>query len=143
MYVESKTLASWLMCLRTFETCVLKHNSARFISAPWLAWQAAFKKTEIKLDILTDIMIERTIRCGICYINHRSVTANNKYMKSFDKKRTSIYFTYNFLMDRHWIGFKWVEVTSQFSKEFIENYNEETFPTVSPFGLKEWKLKKM
>ena len=46
-------------------------------------------------------------------------------------------------MDWHWIGFKWVEVTSQFSKEFIENYNEETFPTVSPFSLKEWKLKKM
>ena len=131
------------MCLRTFETCVLKHNSTHFLSAPWLAWQAAFEKTGIKLDILTDIMVEKAIRGGICYVINWSVTANNKYMKSYDKKGAIIYFTYNFQMDRHWIGFKWVEITSQFSKDFIENYNEKTFPTVSPFGLKEWKLKKM
>ena len=56
-------------------------------------------------------------------------------------------------------GFKWVENTSQFSKDFIENYNEdsdegyflevvvqytETLHGIHndlPFCLKEWKLK--
>ena len=39
-----------------------------------LAWQAAFKKTKVKLDLLTDIgmllMIEKGIRGGICHSIH-------------------------------------------------------------------------
>ena len=43
---------------------------AKFLSAPGLAWQAALKKTKVKLDVLTDIdmllMVEKGIRGGIC-----------------------------------------------------------------------------
>ena len=28
-----------------------------FVSAPWLAWQAALKKTKEKLDILNDMLL--------------------------------------------------------------------------------------
>ena len=49
----------YLMYLRTFMLC-LKINElvpAKFISAPGLAWQAASKKTKLKLDILTDVNV--------------------------------------------------------------------------------------
>ena len=59
----------WLMYLRTLEL-----DPARFLSAPALAWQAALKKTKVKLDILTDIdvslMVEKGIRGGTCQAVH-------------------------------------------------------------------------
>ena len=49
------------MCLEIYEL-----DPAKFPSAPGLAWQAAFKKTKIKLDLLIDIdmllMVEKGIR---------------------------------------------------------------------------------
>ena len=54
-------------------------------SAPGLAWQAALKNTEVKLDLLTDIdtllMVEKDIRGGICNSIYRYAKANNNYMK--------------------------------------------------------------
>ena len=38
------------MCLKINEL-----NPSKFISAPGLAWQAALKKKEIKLELLTDV----------------------------------------------------------------------------------------
>ena len=35
--------------------CVSKIIHARFLTVPGLAWQAALKKTKVKLDLLTDI----------------------------------------------------------------------------------------
>ena len=48
-------------------------------------WQAALIKTEVKLEILTDIdmllMIEKDIRGGICHVIYRYAKDNNKYTK--------------------------------------------------------------
>ena len=56
-----------------------------FFSAPGLAWQAAFKKTEMKLYLLTDVdmllIVEKGIRGGICHAIHGYVKASNKYVK--------------------------------------------------------------
>ena len=45
-----------------------------FLNAPGLTWQAALKKIKVKLDILTDInmllMVEESIRGGICHDIH-------------------------------------------------------------------------
>ena len=64
-------------CLKIYEL-----DPAYFLSAPGLAWQACLKKTEIKLELLTDIdmllMIEKGIRGGICHAIHRYAKANNK-----------------------------------------------------------------
>ena len=38
------------MCLEIYQL-----GPAKFISAPGLVWQAAFKKTKIKLELLTDM----------------------------------------------------------------------------------------
>ena len=66
-------------------------NPAKIISTPRLAWQAALKKTKVKLDLLTDIymllMVENGIRGGICHSIYRCAKANNKYKKNYDKKK--------------------------------------------------------
>ena len=60
-------------------------DPAKFIAAPGLAWQVAFKKTEVKLKLLSDIdmllMVEKEIRRGICHAIHRSEKAVKKYIK--------------------------------------------------------------
>ena len=70
-----------------------KLDTARFLTALGLAWQAAFKKTKVKLDLLTDInmllMVEKSIRGGIYHAIHRYSKANNKYMKDYDKNKES------------------------------------------------------
>ena len=67
------------------------------LSAPGLAWQAALKKTEVKLELLTDIdmllMVEKGIRRGICHAIHRYAKAN-KYMTDCDKNKESSYLQY-------------------------------------------------
>ena len=70
------------MCIKIY-----KLDPAKFISAPGLEWQAAFKK--VKLDLLTDIdmllAVEKGIRGGICHSIYRYAKANNKHMKDYDK----------------------------------------------------------
>ena len=63
----------------------------KFISAPGLTWQAALKKAEVKLELLTDIdmllMVEKNLRGGICHAIYQYTKANNKYMKDYDKNK--------------------------------------------------------
>ena len=68
-----------------------------FYSVPGLAWQACLKKTDIKLELLTDyqmlLMIEERIRRGMWKSTHRYAKANNKYIKNYDKNIDSSYLT--------------------------------------------------
>ena len=54
-----------------------------------------FKKTDVKLELLTDndmlIMVENRIRGGMCNAVYRYAKANNKYMKNYDKNTESSY----------------------------------------------------
>ena len=51
----------------------------------------SFKKTKVKLDLLTYIdillMVEKGIRERICHSIYQYAKANNKYMKDYDKKK--------------------------------------------------------
>ena len=98
----------------------------KFLSAPGLAWQAAFKKTNVKLDFLTDIdmlvMVEKGIRRGICRSIYRYAKATNKYMKYYDKNKESSYPQYWDVNDLYgWAmsqnlpvnNFKWIKDTCQ------------------------------
>ena len=53
------------MCLEIYEP-----DPAHFLYAPGLTWQAALKKANVKLDLLTDIdmllMVEKGVRGGTC-----------------------------------------------------------------------------
>ena len=74
------------MCLEVYEL-----DPAHSLSTLGLAWQAIFKKTEVKLDLLTDIdmllMVEKGIRGGICHSIYQYAKANNKCMKDYDKNK--------------------------------------------------------
>ena len=100
-------------------------------------WQACLKKTNVKLEILTDydmlLMVEEGIIGGMCHSIHRHAKANNKYMKNYDENKESSYIQY---LDANNLygcamsqklpvnNFKWVEDTSKINEEFIKNYNE-------------------
>ena len=68
------------------------------MSAPRLAWQAYLKKTEVELELLTNIhmllMVEKGIKGAICLAIHWYVKANNKYIKNYDKNIESSYIMY-------------------------------------------------
>ena len=55
-------------------------DPVKFCSAPGLAQQPAFKKTEVTLELLTDIdillKVERGIRARIYHSNHQYAKAN-------------------------------------------------------------------
>ena len=54
------------MCLKMYHL-----DPAKFLSAPGFTWQAALKKTEVKLQLSANIdmslMIEKGITRGICH----------------------------------------------------------------------------
>ena len=99
MYVQSNTLLLAdvfenfrNMCLKRYEL-----DPPKFPSAPGLAWQAALKKTKVKLDLLADTykyMVVKSIREGICRSIYRYARANNKYMKDYVKNKESSYIQY-------------------------------------------------
>ena len=57
-----------------------------------------FKKTGVKLELLTDIdmllMVEKGIRGRIVHAIHRYTKANNEYVKKYGKHFESSYFEY-------------------------------------------------
>ena len=68
------------------DTC-LEHYSldpAHFYTSPGLAWKACLRKTQVRLELLTNpdmlLMFECGIRGGIKQAVHRYASANNKYM---------------------------------------------------------------
>ena len=93
LYVQSDTL----LLLDVFENYRNKYieiyevDPVHFLSAPGLAWQACLKKTEVKIQLLTNVdmllMVEKGIRGGMFHAIHRYAEANKKYMKNCDKKR--------------------------------------------------------
>ena len=111
-----------------------------FYSAPGLAWQACLKKTDVKLELLTDyqilLMIEEGIRGVICQSVHRYDNANNKYMKNYDKKMYSSYLTYLDASNFYgWAmsqklsvnGFIWYnDYSFDFNEDVIKNYNKNS-----------------
>ena len=68
------------ICLKIYHLDPIK-----FLSAPGSAWQAASKKTEVKLELSTNI----DIIGGVCHAVYRYAKAINKYMKDNDKNKAS------------------------------------------------------
>ena len=84
LYVQSDTLllADVFKNFRSMCIEVYELDAAHFfLTAPGLAWQACLKKTDAKLELLTNfnmlLMIEEGIRGGMCHAIHRYAKANN------------------------------------------------------------------
>ena len=121
------------MCIKVYEL-----DPAHFLSAPGLVWQACLKKTEVELELLTDVdmllMVEKGIRGGICHVIFRYAKANNKYMQNCDKNEEPSFLEY---LDANslygWAmtqplpvdGFKFVKNVSKIDEELIKNYDED------------------
>ena len=69
-----------------------------YFTLPNYAWDAMLLKTNMKLELLTDVdkylFCESGIRGGISMISHRYAKANNPYMKSYDKTKETSYIQY-------------------------------------------------
>ena len=100
LYVQSDTLLLAdvfenvrNMCIKVYEL-----DPVHLLSAPRLAWQACLKKTEVKLELLTDVdmllMVEKGIRGGICHAIYRYAKANNKIMKNCNKDKEESFLQY-------------------------------------------------
>ena len=139
LYVQSDTLLLADLFENFRNTCIKVYelDPAHFLSLPGLTWQSCLKKTNIKLELLTDydmlLMVEEGIRGGICHLIHRYARANNKYMKNYDKNEESSYIKYLEANNLYgWAmsqklpvnGFKWVN--NEINEEFIKNYDENS-----------------
>ena len=140
LYVQSDTtlLADVFENFRDKCIEIYELDSAHFLSAPGLAWQACLKKTKVGLELLTDdmlIMFQEGTRAGICQATYRYAKANNKYMKNYDRNTESSFLKYLDTTNLHgWpmykklpvSNFKWVDDLSIFTEDFIKNYDENS-----------------
>ena len=139
LHVQSDTLLLADIFENFRETCekIYKLDPTHFLSAPISAWQACLKMTKIKRELLTDenmlLMFEEGIRDRICQSIHHYETANNKYMKNYNKNVISSFLQY--LDANNLYGwaickklpagkFKWAKKTSVYKEQAIKMYNE-------------------
>ena len=100
LYVQSDTLLLADVCENFRDRCINTYelDPAHFLSSPRLGWQACLKKTNMKLELLTDndmlIMEEKGIRGGVCNATLKYAEANNKYMKDYDENIASSFLEY-------------------------------------------------
>lgn len=104
-----------------------KLDPAFYFSPPQLSWDAMLKMTKINLELLSDqdiyLMIESGIRGGVSFISHRKGVANNKYMKTYDKKKPSKYITY-------------FDVNNLYGFEMMKAMAYKDFKIADPSGFK-------
>ena len=139
LYLKGGTLilADVFGKLREMSLKVYHLDSAKFPSAPRLAWQAALTKTS-KIRIINwywyAVNGRKGIKGGICHSIHQYAKANNKYMKDYNRNKEPSYLKYwnvNYLYG--WTmsqklpvdKFDWNGDTSQFNENFIKNYNKK------------------
>ena len=140
-YVQSDTLLLGDLFENFRNKCIeiYELDPARFLSTPGLVWQARLKKTEVEVELLTNIemllMAEKGIRTRICDAIHRYANANNKYMKKYDKNTASSYLMYLNANNLYgWAlsktlpvnSFERLKKLSKFNELFIKNYDENS-----------------
>ena len=138
LYVQSDTLLLSDVFENFRDKCIeIYHlDSAHFLSAPGLAWQACLKKTGIELELLTDpdmlLTFEDGTRGGMCNAIHRYAKANNKYMKNYNKNVESSFIEYldannlyGWAMSKKLpVGeFEWIN-PEDYTEDIIKRYDE-------------------
>ena len=114
-----------------------KIDPPHLLTAAGLAWQASLRKSQITLELFTNIdmhlFIEKGIRGGISTISKRYAVANNKYLDNFDASKPSnfiVYYDANNLygwamcQPLPYKEFKW-ERPEHFTEEFVLSIEEE------------------
>src|SRR5688572_1417089 len=106
-------------------------DPAWYYTSPGLAWDAALKLTEVKLELLSDydmiLMVKHGIRGGVSTISHRYGQANNKYMPSFDDSKPSSFITY-------------LDANNLYGWAMSKNLPTHGFEWMSNDELNDWRL---
>ena len=138
LYAQSDTLLLSDVFENFRDKCIeIYHlDSAHFLSAPGLAWQACLKKTGVELELLTDpdmlLTFEDGTRGGMCNAIHRYAKANNKYMKNYNKNVESSFIEYldannlyGWAMSKKLpVGeFEWIN-PEDYTEDIIKKYDE-------------------
>ena len=138
LYVKSDTLLLADIFENFRNACLSNYglDPTHFVSLPGLAWPACFKKTDVKLELITDygmfLMVEDGVRGGICHAVKRYAKANNHYMKDYNEYEESSYIQNLDVNNLYGVsmcdklpvrGFKWLEDISLINEEFIKNYD--------------------
>ena len=136
LYLKTDVLLLYNMFETFRNTCLqhYQHDPAHFYTSPGLAWQAFLKKTDLRLELLTNsdmlLMFEHGIRGGITQAVKRYVKANNKYMG--DKFNPIAIISVSQYLDVNKLygwgmsqplpagGFRWVDVNPNDIKELVK-----------------------
>ncbi|KAK3107369.1 hypothetical protein FSP39_012926 [Pinctada imbricata] len=85
----------------TFRDMTLKHyhlDACHYFTAPGLAWDAALRMTNIKLDLITDpnmyMFFECGLRGGVSMISKRQASANHPGVQNYDSTRPNKHLIY-------------------------------------------------
>ena len=122
------------ICLETYNL-----DPAHYYTAPGLAWDAALKYTQVKLDTLTDInhhlFIEKGMRGGIAMITHRYAKANHPQLEDYDPDKPK---TYPLYLDANnlygWAMSQPLPVSDFQWMEKVEGFKVEEVPDDHPTG---------
>lgn len=107
MNVQSDTLllADISKNFRNKWTQIYEIYPVHSLSASSLAWQSAFKKANVELQLLDNnsliLVIKESISNEILNVIHENAKANNKYMKHYDKHKGSLYLIYCYMNNLH------------------------------------------
>jgi hypothetical protein len=84
-----------------FRMTCLKHyklDPAHYYTSPGLSWDALLKKSEVKLDLLTDydmyLFVEKGLKGGISMVSKRHAKSNNPMVPNFDPNEKKSYIHY-------------------------------------------------
>ena len=141
LYVQSDTLLLADVS-ENFRNVYIKDyelNPNHFLSALGLAWQACLKKTEVELELITNLdmllMVEKRIRGGICHVILRYAKDNNKYMKDYNKDEEESFLQYNDANNLYRFaiseslpvdGFEWMKDLFKIDEDLIKNYDQNS-----------------
>ncbi|KAB0796891.1 hypothetical protein PPYR_10952 [Photinus pyralis] len=124
------------VCLREYEI-----DAAQYLTGPSLSWDAMLKKTDVELELLTDIdmlhFFKRGIRGGVSTCTKRKAIANNKFLPNYDPSKPSSFIIY--LDACNLYGHSQTQFIPQsdfawLTPEEIQNFNVFEISDESPIG---------
>ncbi|KAB0790253.1 hypothetical protein PPYR_15409, partial [Photinus pyralis] len=124
------------VCLREYEI-----DAAQYLTGPNLSWDAMLKKTDVELELLTDIdmlhFFKRGIRGGVSTCTKRKAIANNKFLPNYDPSKPSSFIIY--LDACNLYGHSQTQFLPQsdfvwLTPEEIQNFNVFEISDESPIG---------
>ena len=143
LYLKTDVLLLADVFEKSICTCLKYYgfDPGHYFSSLGLSWDAMLKMTKIELELISNIglpyFIEKGMIGGISYIPKIYSKANNKYMKSYDPNKPSLYIPYldannlyglSMCQYLHYGGFKWL------SQKEIENFDIKSISENSSNG---------